>query len=169
MNLWKESEDYKSNIHKRWQTIGETMWAAKETALKKIFGTFNSSDDSGMLAELIIVLTKIERKPNLNFNVKSKASNLISSLKNETILIAHMYMKIFQITGPLSRCLQPSKLDLLKCQQMVTSALENHKQIQRGILEVKTICHKYISDVNNEITTMTDRFDLTVEKIQTKI
>lgn len=102
MNLWKEiSEKEGSHNHKRLQAIGETRWIAKETALKRIFGAFNSSDDSGMLLKLIIVLTKIEQKTNLNPDVRSKACNFVSSfLKYDTILIAHMYMKIFQITGP---------------------------------------------------------------------
>lgn len=78
----------------------------------------------------------------MNPDVRSKASNFISSfLKYKTIFIAHMYMKIFQITGPLSRYLQLSKLDLLKCHQMVTSTLENLKQIQRGVIDgVKNVC-----------------------------
>lgn len=111
MNLWREisAKDENTN-HKRLQTIGKTRLTVKETALKRIFGTYNSCDDSGMLAELIIVLTKIEQKPNLNSDVRSKASNFISNLlKYETILIAHMYMKIFKITGLLSRYLQSSK------------------------------------------------------------
>lgn len=107
MNIWKEiCEKDEHNSHKRLQAIGETRWTAKETGLKRIFGSYNSSDDSGMLADLLIVLTKIELKPNLNPDIRSKASNFISSfLKYETILIAHMYLKIFQITGPLSRYL----------------------------------------------------------------
>ncbi|KAL4103686.1 hypothetical protein QTP88_019030 [Uroleucon formosanum] len=137
MNLWKELSE-KDNIHKRLQAICETRWTAKETAIKRLFGTYNSLDDNGMLSDLLLVLTKIVQNPNLNPDVRSKASNFISSfIKYETILVAHMYMKIFQITGPLSRYLQSNKLDLLKCQQMVTSALENLKGIQHGVENVK--------------------------------
>lgn len=170
MNIWKEiSEKDEYNNHKRLQSIGETRWTAKQTALKRIFGSYNSTDDNGMLTNLIIALTKIEQKPNLNPDIRSKASNFISSfLKYETILIAHMYMKIFQITGPLSRYLQSSKLDLLKCQQMVTSALESLKNIQRSMEDVKRVSDKYIININNEIATMADCFNLTVEEIQSE-
>jgi len=170
MNIWKEiSEKDEYNNHKRLQSIGETRWTAKQTVLKRIFGSYNSTDDNGMLTNLIIALTKIEQKPNLNPDIRSKASNFISSfLKYETILIAHMYMKIFQITGPLSRYLQSRKLDLLKCQQMVTSALESLKNIQRSMEDVKRVSDKYIININNEIATMADCFNLTVEEIQSE-
>jgi hypothetical protein len=108
MNIWKEiSEKDKYNNQKRLQSIGETRWTAKHTALKIIFGSYNSTNDNGILTNLIIALKKIEQKPNLNPDIRLKASNFISFfLKYETILIAHMYMKIFQITGPLLKYLQ---------------------------------------------------------------
>lgn len=101
-------------------------------------------------------MTKIVQNPNLNLNVRSKASNFTSSfIKYETILIAHIYMKIFQITRTLSRYLQSNKLDLLKCQQMVTSALENLKGIQRGIENIKETCNIiYIININRKIEIM---------------
>jgi len=166
MNLWKEISE-KDNIHKRLQAICETRWTAKETAIKRLFGTYNSLDDNGMLSDLLLVLTKIVQNPNLNPDVRSKASNFISSfIKYETILVAHMYMKIFQITGPLSRYLQSNKLDLLKCQQMVTSALENLKGIQRGVENVKEVCNTFITNTNNKIETMAISYKLNVEQIQ---
>ncbi|KAL4097464.1 hypothetical protein QTP88_022246 [Uroleucon formosanum] len=166
MNLWKELSE-KDNIHKRLQAICETRWTAKETAIKRLFGTYNSLDDNGMLSDLLLVLTKIVQNPNLNPDVRSKASNFISSfIKYETILVAHMYMKIFQITGPLSRYLQSNKLDLLKCQQMVTSALENLKGIQRGVENVKEVCNTFITNTNNKIETMAISYKLNVEQIQ---
>ncbi|KAL4113078.1 hypothetical protein QTP88_016768 [Uroleucon formosanum] len=166
MNLWKELSE-KDNIHKRLQAICETRWTAKETAIKRLFGTYNSLDDNGMLSDLLLVLTKIVQNPNLNPDVRSKASNFISCfIKYETILVAHMYMKIFQITGPLSRYLQSNKLDLLKCQQMVTSALENLKGIQRGVENVKEVCNTFITNTNNKIETMAISYKLNVEQIQ---
>jgi len=79
--------------------------------------TYNSLDDNCMLSDLLLVLMIIVQNPNLNLDVRSEASNFISYfIKYEIILIAHMYMKIFQITGPLSRYLESNKLDLLKCQ-----------------------------------------------------
>lgn len=45
-------------------------------------------------------------------------------MKYKTILVAYMYMNIFQIIEPLSRWLQTVKLYILKCQQMVTGAIE---------------------------------------------
>ncbi|KAL4088595.1 hypothetical protein QTP88_023684 [Uroleucon formosanum] len=148
MNLWKELSE-KDNIHKRLQAICETRWTAKETAIKRLFGTYNSLDDNGMLSDLLLVLTKIVQNPNLNPDVRSKASNFISSfIKYETILVAHMYMKIFQITGPLS------------------SALENLKGIQRGVENVKEVCNTFITNTNNKIETMAISYKLNVEQIQ---
>ncbi|KAL4122318.1 hypothetical protein QTP88_014672 [Uroleucon formosanum] len=74
MNLWKELSE-KDNIHKRLQAICETRWTAKETAIKRLFGTYNSLDDNGMLSDLLLVLTKIVQNSNLNPDVRSKARN----------------------------------------------------------------------------------------------
>ncbi|VVC25595.1 Ribonuclease H-like domain [Cinara cedri] len=100
------SEKDQYNNHKWLQSIGETRWTAKQIALKRISGSYNSTDDNGI--------------------------SFIASF------IAHRYMKIFQITGPLSRYLQSSKLDLLKCQQMVTSALESLKNNQSSMKDNMT-------------------------------
>jgi len=60
MNIGKEiSEKDEYNNHKRLQSIDETRWTAKQTALKRIFGSYDSTDNNGMLTNLIIALTKI--------------------------------------------------------------------------------------------------------------
>ncbi|XP_025194264.1 uncharacterized protein LOC112593893 [Melanaphis sacchari] len=146
MNIWKSiSNNHHDNIrNKRLQIIGETRWTAKQTALNRIFGTYDKFDDA-LYTELIICLSKISNNEGFKPDIRSKANCLLSSLlKYENILIAHMFMKIFSITGPLSRYLQTSGLDLLKCQQMVEGTLKQIEKFQRDMENIKITCDKFI-------------------------
>jgi hypothetical protein len=146
MNIWKLINNNHNAIirNKRLQTIGETRWTAKQTALNRIFGTYDKFDDA-LYTELIIALSKISNNESFKPNIKSKADGLLSSLlKYENILIAHIFIKIFSITGPLFRYLQSSGLDLLKCQQMVEGNLEQIKKHQRDMENTKITCDKFI-------------------------
>lgn len=146
MNIWKSiSNNHHDNIrNKRLQIIGETRWTAKQTALNRIFGTYDKFDDA-LYTELIICLSKISNNEGFKPDIRSKANCLLSSLlKYENILIAHMFMKIFSITGPLSRYLQTSGLDLLKCQQMVEGTLKQIEKLQRDMENIKITCDKFI-------------------------
>lgn len=51
---------------------------------------------------------------------------------------------------------------------MVTSALNNLKNIQRSMEDVKKVCDNYITNVNDDIITMANRFDLNVEQIHSE-
>lgn len=61
MNIWKDiiEKDEKFHNYKRLQAIGETKWTAKETALKRIFGTYNSSGDDNSFVDLLFALKKV--------------------------------------------------------------------------------------------------------------
>jgi hypothetical protein len=77
-----------------------------------------------MYPNLIIALSKISSKKSFAPDIRIKASNLLKALlKYETILIAHIFMKIFSITSLLSRYLQTSGLDILKYIQIVEVSL----------------------------------------------
>lgn len=104
MNIWRDiSENEHENIrHKRLQSISDTRWTAKQTAVNRIFGSYGKFNDV-MYPDLIIALSKISKNESFKPDIRSKANNLLTPLlKYETILIAHLYMNIFSITGPLS-------------------------------------------------------------------
>jgi len=121
-----------------------------------------------MYPNLIITLSKISKNESFKPDIRSKANNLLSPLL--TILIAHMYMNIFSITGPLSRYLQTSGLDLHKCVQMVKASLNELEKIQRNINNTIQVSDLFIIEMNDEIQKRIDECseDLEIEKIQSK-
>lgn len=50
-----------------------------------------------------------------------------------------IYIRIFSITGPLSKYLQTKEMDPLKSQELVDTALEKLIQIQRDMNGVKSM------------------------------
>lgn len=172
MNIWRDiSENEHENIrHKRLQSISDTRWTAKQTAVNRIFGSYSKFNDV-MYPDLIIALSKISKNESFKPDIRSKANNLLTPLlKYETILIAHLYMNIFSITGPLSRYLQTSGLDLHKCVQMVKGSLNELKKIQRNMNNTMQVSDEFILKMNNEIQKKIDESseDLEIEKIQSK-
>jgi hypothetical protein len=65
MDIWEQTKE--DGNTKKLSTIGETRWWSKDTALKKIFGSF-SNFDSALYVTVIITLATIQQ--NLKFNQK---------------------------------------------------------------------------------------------------
>ncbi|KAL4089590.1 hypothetical protein QTP88_024603 [Uroleucon formosanum] len=153
MNIWNEVSKTNSDNsrNKRLQTIGETRWSSKQTVVERIFGTFGDPKSS-MYTDLIIAFTKVVQGEKFKPDIRAKANNYLDLLlKYETILTAHIFMNVFSITGPLSRYLQTSGLDLLKCQQMVKSALSQIVKYQRDMENIIAKSDKFVEWVNNQL------------------
>lgn len=107
--------------------IGQTRWWARDTALKKVFDSYNKPQSSAFV-ELVDTLHNISSSctgedNDLNFSdaIRGKASNLLQNLcKFETILTAQLYLRLFQSTSPLSKFLQTSGIDILVAHRMVS-------------------------------------------------
>ncbi|CAH2272310.1 zinc finger MYM-type 1-like [Pelobates cultripes] len=117
MNTWEEvSQD---PHHRRISVIGETRWWSKDAALRKVLGEF-SNPDSALFLSLIYTLSKIEEsvssKPEVRVRAKAYAESL---LKYESILTAQSFLRIFELTTPLSKYLQTSQMDISKAVHMV--------------------------------------------------
>jgi len=105
-----------------------------------------------MYIDLIIAFTKVVQGEKFKPDIRAKANNYLDLLsKYETILTAHIFMNVFSITGPLSRYLQTSGLDLLKCQQMVKSALSQIVKYQRDMENIIAKSDKFVEWVNNQL------------------
>lgn len=151
MNIWKSISNNNHDRNKFLQIIGETKWTAKQTALNRIVGTYNKFDDT-LYTELIISLSKISNSESFKADILPKANCLLLSLmKYENILILHMFIKIFSIPSSLSRYLQTSGLDLLKCQQMVEETLEKIKKLQRDMDNIKLTWDNFIEKAQRVI------------------
>lgn len=139
MDVWREIilQEFGKKNQKKLQLIGETRWWSKQIALEHIFGKYKNPSDS-MYPCLIVAFSKIINNQKFNPDVRVKAKNLLNSLlKYDTILTAHIFSKIFSITGPLSKYLQTDGIDLLKCQQLVNAALKQLETFRRGMEDIK--------------------------------
>lgn len=144
MNTWVDIIN--TNDKRRLQAIGNTRWWSKEKALTHIFGY------EGLYLEVILALNTIENLNEFTPEAKLKANNLKKSfLSYSTILTAFTYVRIFNIISPLSKYLQTKGMDLLKCQEMVSGAITDLKQIQRDFKGVKEISKKFIDIMSDKL------------------
>lgn len=131
--------------HKRLQSIGETRWWAKEAALKKVFGETNNPE-SGLYAQIIQALDDIENDRTMKVSVRATSKTYKEGLlKFDNIVTAQIFMKIFSSTGPLSRYLQTKGIDLLKCNSMVQTAINDLTSFQRDFTAVTEATAKFIT------------------------
>ncbi|XP_063915502.1 uncharacterized protein LOC135131621 [Zophobas morio] len=117
----------------------------QELALKKIFGDFNKPENS-LYVVVIDTLEKIEKNDKINpddtrVTAKNHKDNL---LKYENIITAQIFLKIFSITGPLSRYLQTRGLDLLKCNHMLETTIEQLRSIQRDFISIQEATNTFL-------------------------
>lgn len=92
----------------------------------------------GLYIEVILALNDIINSNKSKPDTKVKADHMRTSLlKYSTILIAFIYIRIFSVTGPLSKYLQTKEMNILKSQDLVDTALEKLVQIQRDADGVK--------------------------------
>lgn len=162
MNIWEQSKE--SGNRKRLSTIGETRWWSKDTALRKIFGS-STSVDSALYVNLILTLSTIQSDQHFKPDVRVKAKAYIESLcKYETILTAKIFLRIFEISTPLSKYLQTSGLDIIKSFQMISQSFSQLKIMQRDFAEVEKLANDFVSWANAQI----DKEDIEFE-VQTKL
>lgn len=130
--------------------IGETRWWSKEAALNRIFGSDNSHENC-LYIDIIVAFQEIIpdlRKPE---QIAKAKGNMELLLKYETLLTAFIFIRIFNITGVLSRYLQTEGMDLLKADQLVAASLEKLQNIQRDMTGVTTAVNAFIEWANDEI------------------
>jgi len=157
MNVWVNFVG--ENNKKRLQSIGNTRWWSKEVALKHIFGS------DGMYIDVILVLNSIENSNGFTPEARLKAKTLKNSILDySTILTAFIYIRIFNIVGPLSKYLQSKGMDLLKCQEMVCAAIKDLKLIQRDMSGVKVMAKRFIDTMSEKLESIeTENIDIVIE------
>jgi hypothetical protein len=142
MDVWQNIN--KDSNHKRVQMIGETRWWAKDAAISKMFGCFNDPQRS-LYIDVLLALLAIEKSTKTKPEIRSQARSLKDSLlKYETVMTAFIYLRIFELTTPLSKYLQTSGIDLLKSHQFVMSTLAELRLIQRDIKGVEAAVSNFI-------------------------
>ncbi|KAJ3595631.1 hypothetical protein NHX12_004934 [Muraenolepis orangiensis] len=142
MNLWeKESQDKR---HRRIAPIGATRWWAKNDALKKVYGSFGKPQDS-LYVDVLFTLMSIQEQKTAKSNIRTKARGYKEGLlRYETILMAQIFLRIFEQTSPLSQYLQTEGMDILSAHRMVMSTQEALKKIARDFHAVKDAADSFV-------------------------
>jgi hypothetical protein len=135
--------------------IRETRWWAKEVALKKIFGLFDTKNFNGILFKnLIQVMKTIKDSVQNDSESRTKASGFI---ENFIILTTMVFLKIFSITGPLSKYLQGNNCDILQAYNMIKKSKVQLQQVEFSEIHEKT--NIFIEHMNDEL----DEIDIVIE------
>ncbi|KAL4135492.1 hypothetical protein QTP88_007098 [Uroleucon formosanum] len=150
MRVWTERCH---SLNQRLQSIGETRWWSKEVALIKIFGsTEGPSKSNALYVDVLMALYDIINDEKSTPDTRVKAETMKNALLNfSTILTAYIYLRIFSITGPLSRYLQSKSMDLITAQNLVDGALEQLEKVQRNMEWIKLSADSFVVWANTEL------------------
>ena len=119
---------------KRLGTIGETRWWSKDSALRKVFGSYNNPSGA-LFMDTINSLTAILSSDKIKAVAKAKVKGFIENLlKFETILTAQVYL-----TTPLFKYLQTVQLDLLTAQRMFDELLKNMHTLRDSLTQLQSL------------------------------
>jgi hypothetical protein len=112
------------------QKISDTRWWSKEKALIWVFGP-----NENLFSSVLSVLSHIASSPIFDGTASTEASGLITSLTSFNIIAtAHLFLKIFEFVGPLSRYLQKKNLDIMSAWTMMEAAREAIKELNCGVI-----------------------------------
>jgi len=101
-----------------------------------------------MYIKVILSLSNIINIDNFKPDTKVNVDHMRTSLlKYSIILTAFIYIRIFNITGRLSKYLQTNEMDLLKS-QLVDTALKKLIQIKRDRDGVKKCGDDFVQQLN---------------------
>lgn len=155
MNVWRK---YVKN--KTLSKIGETRWISKQTLLQKIFGQFSDST-TALYVPLLRALCELENDKHFSSDVRFNAKNLKENLlKFEIVITAHVFLKIFKISNPLSKYLQTSSLDFMKCNDLVNDFKNKMQACSRKFEEVKKTAEIFIEKMNADLLHFEDTEDV---------
>ena len=154
MNVWeKQMED---NIgHGKLRKLGrfcQTRWSSRALALRKLFGSFND-DTKELFSYLVMVLQHVNETPNFKGSIRYEAKCLGENLsKFETVLVAFTYIRIFDITIPVSDYLQTPGLDVLQAWRMINEATDKLSNIARDFAAIYQHATTFINGVNDKLS-----------------
>lgn len=98
-------------------------------------------------------------KPDVRVKAKAYLEGL---LKYETILTAKIYLRIFEITSPLSKYLQTAGLDLLKAYYIVHKSCTELRKMVRDFDDVHKAANKFVCWANKQLEKFDD-YDVEVQ------
>jgi hypothetical protein len=107
---------------------------------------------SGNLASLLCALNDIASSPDFPAEARGKASGLVAAMTDfRFILTAHVYLRIFKVTTPLSKYLQTQGLDYIAASTMATRTTLQLEEISRDFEETFEAAKGYVRKANIDI------------------
>ena len=118
-----------------------------------MFGHFGKPQN-GLYMDAVLTLAAIEGKDHEKPTVRAKARGFREGLlKYETNLTAQIFLRIFELTTPLSKYLQTESMDILTAHRMVMATQEGLKNIARDFETVKAAADTFVQWANDQIET----------------
>lgn len=163
MHLWEKVSEDRRN--RRLAPIGETRWLAKDQALSKVFGLFGKPEHA-LFTALVITMKRIEEDDTMKPVVRFKARGHVEAVvRYETILTAQIFLRIFEVTFPVSKYLQTSGMDILTAQRLITGTEHSLRKCSGDFDGVKEASDIFVQWANN---TLQEQDDCDVE-VQTAL
>ena len=130
----------------------QTRWSSRARALRKLFGSFNDNTKE-LFSDLLMVLQHVNQTPNFKGTIRYEAECLRENLsKFETVLVAFIYIRIFDITTPVSDYLQTPGLDLLQAWRMINEARDKLSKVARDFAAIYQLSTTFINGVNDKLS-----------------
>ncbi|KAJ8386345.1 hypothetical protein AAFF_G00174420 [Aldrovandia affinis] len=159
--LWDNEAQDKS--HRRLSPIGETRWGSKHEAVEKVFGHFGKPTNS-LFLETVLTLAAIEQQANQKPTIRAKARGFKEGLlKYETVLTAQIFLRVFELTTPLSKYLQTKGMEILSAHRMVIATQDSLKKITRDFTTVKAAADTFVKWGNENLEEREGGADIEVE------
>jgi hypothetical protein len=153
MNVWeKQMEDNTGHAQlRKLARFCQTRWSSRARVLKKLFGSSND-DTKELFSNLLMILQHVNETPNFKGSIRYKAKCLRQNLsKFETVLVAFTYIRIFDITIPVSDYLQTPGLDVFQAWRMMNEATDKLSKIARDFLTIYKHATTFINGVNDKL------------------
>ncbi len=160
MDIWRNVTE---NCKKTLSKINDTRWNSKHTILGKVFGEFGNPENA-LYVPLVEALFQFANDKDNASIARDKANSYLQKLlKFETIMTAHIYLRIFEISTPLSMYLQSSGLDFMKCNDFVRHFKEKISAFSRDFKKVQNISKKFAESMNVMFEEKNFDVDISVE------
>jgi hypothetical protein len=106
----------------------------------------------------------MQDQKNINTTERVKARGYFEGLlKYETMHPAQVFLRIFQVTSPVSKYLQTSGMDILSAHRMVVSTEEQLKETARHFEKVKAAADTVVQWANRKLQEWVGKTELELE------
>ncbi|KAL4147901.1 hypothetical protein QTP88_002228 [Uroleucon formosanum] len=135
-SLWKNllANKLENEKLRRIQLIGDTRWNSKDTALQAICHSVNEDHNKRERYVILLeVLYALGYDSNVNSDTSSEARDLLNKWCSfNTLVTAFLFLKIFNLSTPVSKYLQTKGLDYLAAWSLIKTFQNNLKEISNN-------------------------------------